>query len=198
MRGLFDGSKTLYIHVDFSKEIVESVQFAQKHQVKKIAIIGGAQAIEVADFLRTNQIGVILDRIHRLPYLKEEAVWQPYQQPYLLKKAGVLVALGYDTNDTEPMSARNLPFLAGTAAAYGLTPEEALQMVTINTAKILGVDNIVGTLEKGKHATLVVSKGDILDMRTNQVTLAYMQGRKVELTDKHKQLYEKFKAKYER
>lgn len=198
MRGLFDGSKTLFIHVDFSKEIIESVQFAQKHQVKKIVIVGGAQAVEIADFLRINSIPVILDRIHRLPYQKEEGVWQPYQQPYLLKKAGVLVSLGYDTNDTEPMSSRNLPFLAGTAAAYGLTPEDALQMVTINTAKILGIEQAVGTIEKGKQATVVISKGDLLDMRTNQVTLAYIQGRKVDLTDKHKQLYEKFKAKYER
>ncbi len=198
MRGLFEGTKTLFIHVDFSKEIVESIQFAQKYKVPKIAIVGGAQAIEVADFLRLQQVPVILERIHRLPYLKEENVWQPYQQPYLLKKAGVLVGLGYDTNDTEPMSARNLPFLAGTAAGYGLSPEEALQMVTINTAKILGVEAMVGTLEKGKHATIVVSKGDLLDMRTNQVTLAYVQGRKVDLTDKHKQLYEKFKGKYER
>jgi len=198
MRGLFDGSKSLFIHVDFSKEIIESIQFAQKHQVKKIVVVGGAEAIEIVDFLRENQIPVILERIHRIPYKKEEAVWLPYQLPYLLQKAGILVGLGYDTNDTEPMSARNLPFLAGTAAAYGLTPEEALKTVTINTAKILGIDNLVGTIEKGKQATLVVSKGDILDMRTNNVTLAYIQGRKVDLNDKHKQLYEKFKGKYER
>jgi imidazolonepropionase-like amidohydrolase len=197
MRGLFDGSKTLYIHVNYNKEIIESVQFAQKHQVKKIVVVGGAQAIEVADFLVQNKVPVILENLHRLPYQKEDGVWQPYQQPALLKKAGVLVGLGYDTDDVRPMSARNLPFVAGTAVAYGLSPEEALQMVTINTAKILGVEQWVGTIEKGKQATLVVSKGDILDMRTNEITLAYIQGRKVDLTDKHKQLYEKFKTKYE-
>ncbi|TAE12407.1 MAG: amidohydrolase [Bacteroidetes bacterium] len=198
MRGLFDGSKTLYIHVDFNKEIIESVQFAQKHQVKKIVIVGGAQAVEVADFLVQNKIPVILENLHRLPYQKEDAVWQPYQQPYLLKKAGVLVCLAYDISDLRPMGARNLAFVAGTSVAYGLTPEEALQMVTINTAKIFGIDNVVGSLEKGKQATLVVSAGDLLDMRTNNVTLAYIQGRKVDLTDKHKQLYEKFKAKYDK
>ncbi len=197
MRGLFDGSKTLFIHVDFSKEIIESIQFAQKHQVKKIVIVGGAQALEVADFLRQNQIPIILERLHRLPYQNEDNVWLPYQLPALLQKAGVLVGLGYDIADTEPMSARNLPFIAGTAAGYGLTPEEALKTITINTAKILGIDNLVGTLEKGKQATLVVSKGDLLDMRTSQVTLAYIQGRKVDLTDKQKLLYEKFKQKYE-
>jgi imidazolonepropionase-like amidohydrolase len=193
MRGLFDGSKTLYIHVDFSREIVESVQFAQKHQVKKIVVVGANDALDVADFLRDNQIPVIIGEVHRLPNRSEEEVWLPYQLPALLKKAGILVSLAYDN---EPMRGRNLPFLAGTAAAYGLSKEDALMMITANTAKILGIDDKVGTLEKGKHATLVISQGDILDMRTNQINHAFIQGKKLDLSDKHKQLYEKFKAKY--
>jgi imidazolonepropionase-like amidohydrolase len=69
-------------------------------------------------------------------------------------------------------------------------------MVTSNTAKILGIDGQVGTLEPGKQATLVVSKGDLLDMRTNLVEHAFIQGRKIDLDDKHKRLYNKFKTKY--
>jgi imidazolonepropionase-like amidohydrolase len=197
MRGLFDGKKALFIHVDFSREIVEAVQFAQSYQVKKIAIIGAADALPVADFLKENQIPVVLSRLHRLPQGSDEAVWMPYQLPSLLKKAGVLVGLAYDT-DGSPMGSRNLPFVAGTAAAYGLSKEEALQMITANNAKILGIDNKVGTLEVGKQATLVVSQGDILDMRSSQVTQAFIQGKKVDLNDKHKQLYQRFKEKYSR
>jgi imidazolonepropionase-like amidohydrolase len=110
-----------------------------------------------------------------------------------LHKAGVLVGLSYDG---EYWRTRNLPFQAGTAAAYGLSKEEALQLVTANNAKILGIAQTVGTLEKGKHATLVVSKGDLLDMRTNQVEYAFIRGKRLMLDDKQKQLYRKYKEKY--
>ena len=92
---------------------------------------------------------------------------------------------------------RNLPFFAGTAAAHGLSKEEALMMITANSAKILGIDDRTGTLEKGKDAMIVVSKGDILDMLGNDITHAFIQGRKIDLNNKHKELYQKFKAKYE-
>lgn len=81
------------------------------------------------------------------------------------------------------MNARNLAFLAGTAAAYGLTKEQALQSITLNSAKILGIDNLVGSIETGKLASLVVSEGDILDMKTNKIILAYINGRSIKLSN---------------
>jgi hypothetical protein len=197
MRGLFEGKKALYIHVDFSKEIVEAVQFAQKHQVKRIVIVGGEGALPVAEFLKDNQISVVLGRLHRTPSRSEEGVWLPYQLPALLKKAGVNVCLAHEVDGGSSRDARNLPFVAGTAVAYGLSKEEALQMITSIPAKILGIDNQVGTLEVGKQATLVVSEGDLLDMRTSQVSHAFIRGKKIDLDDKHKQLYKKFKNKYD-
>jgi imidazolonepropionase-like amidohydrolase len=193
MRGLFDGSKTLYIHADYAKEIVEGIQFARALGIPKVVIVGGADAYAVVDFLKENKIPVILGTLHRLPDRPEEDVDMPYKQPSLLHKAGVLVSLSYAG---EWWRTRNLPFQAGTAAGYGITKEEALQMVTANTARILGIDQLVGTLEKGKQATLVVSKGDLLDMRTNQVEHAFIQGRKITLDDRQKQLYRKYKEKY--
>jgi imidazolonepropionase-like amidohydrolase len=193
MRGLFDGSKRLYAHADYGKEIIEAVQFAKSHGVKQVVITGGNQAYTVADFLKENNIPVILSGVHSLPIRADEDVDLPYKQPALLHKAGVLVSLSYEG---EWWRVRNLPFLAGTAAAYGISKEEALQMVTSNTAKILGIDQTVGTLEKGKHATLVVSKGDLLDMRSNQVELAFIHGKKLTLDDRQKQLYRKYKEKY--
>lgn len=197
MKGLFTGEKILYVHASYAQEIIEAIQFAQKYKVKKIVLVGGEESLEVADFLKENNIPVILARVHRLPLLPEEDVWNPYKLPYLLQQKGVLVGLAYDAEDHEPMGARNLPFLAGTAAAYGLSKEDALKTVTSNTARILGVDDKVGTLEKGKQATLVISGGDLLDMRTNDVTHAFIRGKKIDLNNKQKMLYQRFKKKYE-
>jgi imidazolonepropionase-like amidohydrolase len=99
--------------------------------------------------------------------------------------------------DNNSMNISNLPFLAGTASAYGLTKEEALSMITINPSRILGIENRVGTIEVGKDATIIVSEGDLLDMMSNKVELAFIEGRKIDLDNKHKRLYQKFKAKYD-
>ncbi|MBC7923064.1 MAG: amidohydrolase family protein [Ferruginibacter sp.] len=193
MRGLFDGTKNLYLRASFGKEIIEAVGFAKAHGVKKPVLVGGGQAHLVTEVLKENNVPVILGETHRLPARPEDDVDLPYKQPALLHQAGILVGLSYEG---EYWRVRNLPFLAGTAAAYGVSKEEALAMVTANTAKILGIDKTVGTLEKGKHATLVVSGGDLLDMRTNQVEYAFIRGKKLVLDDKQKQLYRKYKDKY--
>jgi imidazolonepropionase-like amidohydrolase len=96
----------------------------------------------------------------------------------------------------EATGGRNLSFQAGTTAAYGLTKEEALMSVTLNAAKILGIDKTVGSLETGKDATLFVSTGDALDMRTNNVEAAFIKGRTVDLDNDQKALYRLYKAKY--
>jgi len=140
-------------------------------------------------------VPVILGEMHRLPTREDEDVDLPYRLPGILQKAGILVGLSYAD---EWWRTRNLPFQAGTAAGFGVADrEEALKMVTSNTAKILGIDNLVGTLEKGKQATLFVSAGDALDMRTNVIEKVFIQGRKVDLDDRHKRLYKTYKDKYE-
>jgi imidazolonepropionase-like amidohydrolase len=196
MKGLYDGTKNLYLHADYGKEIVEGVQLAKKYEVKKIVIVGGEDAYLAADFLKENNIPVLLNSLHRLPNYTGDDVDLVFKEPFLLKQAGVLVGLSYSGGSQESTSARNLPFVAGNAVPHGLSKEEALQMITANTAKILGIDNRTGTLEKGKDANIVVSDGDLLDMRTNNVTLAFIQGRKVILDDKQKRLYKRFSDKY--
>ncbi|MBC8155641.1 MAG: amidohydrolase family protein [Bacteroidetes bacterium] len=194
MRGLFTGTQALYIRADYAKDILEAVRFAQAMGVKRPVIVGGEESNRVVDFLKENNVPVILSRLHRLPNRADEDVDLPYRMPGILQKAGVLVALSYDD---EWWRTRNLPFLAGTAAGFGVTDrEEALKMITANTAKIMGVDKMVGTLEVGKHATLFVSKGDALDMRTNVVEQAFIQGRRVNLDDRHKRLYNTYLDKY--
>jgi imidazolonepropionase-like amidohydrolase len=114
----------------------------------------------------------------------------------MLHKAGVRFAL-QNEGDMERMGARNLPFYAGTAVAYGLPYEEAVRSLTQSPAKILGIDNRCGTLEPGKDATLFISEGDALDMRTNALTHAFIQGRSIVLRSKQTDLYEKYKIKYD-
>ncbi|MBC3541104.1 amidohydrolase family protein [Rufibacter sediminis] len=191
--GLFDGSKKLFIHANYGKEIVESIRFAQKAGVKEMVIVGGADALVVADFLKENNIPVVYSGVHALPARAEDDVYLPYKMPGLLQKAGILFCLDYDAS---LHGTRNLPFIAGTAVAFGLPKEQALSSVTLNAAKILGVDQQVGSVEVGKDASIVVSEGDILDMRTNKISHAFIQGRKLNLTDKQQYLYEKFNGKY--
>lgn len=137
---------------------------------------------------------MIVDNVHRLLERPEEDVDQPYKLPALLHNAGLLVGLSYDIGMNS--RARNLPFLAGTAATYGISKEEALMLITPNNAKILGIDDRVGTSETGKDATLFVSDSDALDMQGNIVEHVFIGGRKVQLDAMQQRLYEKYKEKY--
>jgi len=196
MRGIFNGTKTLYIHADFIKELTEAINFSKKHGVKKTVIVGGYDSWMITDMLKENNIAVILQRVHSLPQRQEDDVYLPYKLPKILHDAGVLFCLE-NAGDMEAMGTRNLPFYAGTAAAYGLDKEEALSLITLNTAKILGIDTFCGSIEPGKDATLFISTGDALDMRTNNVEAAFIQGRALDLNNFQKQLYEKYSSKYE-
>ena len=143
--------------------------------------------------MKANNVSVILKQEHALPALEDDDVDQPYKTPATLQKAGVLFAL----NDASTNSRyRNLSFNAGTAATYGLTKEEALQAITLNAAKILGIEERTGSIEVGKEANIVITEGDILDMKSSNVVYAFIQGRQVSLDNKQKQLYERYKYKY--
>ena len=94
------------------------------------------------------------------------------------------------------MNARNLPFLAGTAWAYGLTEEEAVASISLNVAKILGIDDRIGSIEAGKDATLFISDGNALDMKSNNVSFAMIKGNYIDLDNHQKQLNRKYEQKY--
>jgi imidazolonepropionase-like amidohydrolase len=196
MRGLFTGDKALFVNADAAKEISEAVLFAKEMGVKRTVIVGGYDAWRVADLLRDNRVDVVLRRLHSLPLRPEDDIDLPYRLPALLKERGIRFCLGY-AGDMEAMGVRNLPFLAGTAAAYGLSAEDALRSITLDAATILGIDGITGSLTVGKEATLIVSKGDVLDMRSNQLTHAFIAGRRIVLDDHHQQQYRLYKERME-
>ena len=193
-RGLFDRSKTLYVHCDLVKEMLVAVDFAKEFNFK-LVIAGGTDSYMIADILAANNVAVILHEPHALPATDDDAVDQPYKTGAQLQKAGVLFTICQDSGDGYTQI-RNLPFLAGTMSTYGLTKEEALAAITLNPAKILGIADRTGSLENGKDANIVISTGDLLDMKSSIVTHAFIQGRAINLDNKHTQLFNRYKYKY--
>ncbi len=192
MKGLFSGEKKLFVHVNEASEIIEAIEFSRQFNLKTV-VVGGRDAWRVADRLKANNIPVILQSLYELPARQDDDIDIVFKLPYLLKQAGVDFCLSHNWSWDQ----RNLAFVAGTAATYGLTKEEALMAITSSPAKILGIENSTGTIEAGKDATLIISTGDVLDMKTSNIEFAFMQGRQIDLDDLHKMLYRKFKAKYQ-
>lgn len=193
MVDVFNGKKKIYLHVGSREQIIESVQMFQKHGINDLVLVGANDALYAIDFILENDLPVLLNNLHRVPSRNHEDVDLPYKLPYLLQKEGVLVGL---TASGSLHSQRNLPFLAGTAAGYGLGKEEALKLITSNNAKILGIDNVTGTIMVGKDANIIISKGDILDMKSSVIEYAFITGRKINLDGKQQILYDRFKRKY--
>ena len=143
---VFSGKKKIYIHANTREQIIESVQTFKRHGINNLVIVGADDAYYAIDFIKENNLPILLNNIHRTPSRNQEDVDLPYKLPYLLYKEGILVGL---TASGSLHSQRNLPFLAGTSVAYGVPKEEALKMISYNTPKILGIDNLPGTLEVG-------------------------------------------------
>ncbi|MDE3145325.1 MAG: amidohydrolase family protein, partial [Bacteroidota bacterium] len=160
VKGLYDKKQKLFIHAEQVKQMLAAIDFVKEFGFD-VVIIGASESFLIADLLKANNIAVILNQEHALPATEDDDVDQPYKTPAALQKAGVLFALN-DTHDESRY--RNLSFNAGTAATYGLTKEQALQAITLNAAKILGVDDKTGSIEAGKEANIIVADGDILDM----------------------------------
>ncbi len=195
MKGVFDGSRKLFIHVDYAKDIITAISFIKELGIKSPVIVGAKDAWLVMGLLKENNLPVMLGRVHDLPLRPDDDTDMPFKLPSILQKAGILFCL-QNEGDMEVMNSRNLPFLAGTAEAYGLTKEEALTAITLSPAQILGIADKVGSLETGKEATLFVSNGDALEMKSNQVALVYIRGKQIDLNNEQKDLYEKYKKKY--
>ena len=191
-KGLFDRSEKLFIHCNLVKEMLVAIDFAKEFGFD-VTLVGASESWQIAPLLKQHNISVILQQLHNLPAAEDDDVDQPFKTPAALQQAGVLYAI---TDEDGNSTGRNLMFNAGTAATYGLTKEEALQAITLNAAKILGIADRTGSIETGKDANIIISEGDILDMRSSIVTHAFIQGRTIDLNDKHKMLNERYKKKY--
>ena len=195
MSGIFNGSQRLFIHVDDEKGIIDAVAFSDKNNLKNIVLVGGKESYKTLDLLKSKNIPVLVSTTHRLPNSAQSDYDMPYKLPKILYDAGITV--GIHNGDSGNFQTRNLPFYAGQVVGQGLSKENALKLITSNTAKILGIGNKVGTLSAGKDATLFISKGDALDMRTNQIEKAYISGREISLESHQTKLWKRYKNKYE-
>jgi len=193
VKNLFTKNQKLYVHANTVKQMLVALDFVKEFGFD-VVIVGGSESWQIPGLLKQNNISVILNQPHSLPTTTGDDVARPYKTAAILQKAGVLYAISDDDNQTR---GKNIAFNAGTAATYGLTKEEALAAITLNAAKIMGVADKTGSIEVGKDANIIISSGDILDMATNNVTDAFIQGRKINLDDKHKQLNERYEEKYQ-
>jgi hypothetical protein len=191
--GLFTGEQILYISASDAQGIKASVTWAKDKGVKEIVLVGATEtAWLVKDFIKENNIPIILGTVQAMPEWEHSDSRMPFKLAKMFMDEGILVGITHSSGS----SAYNLPFAAGHAAGYGLSKEDALKMITYNNAVILGIEDRTGSLEQGKDANIVVSSGDILDMMSNDVELAFIQGREIDLDNKHKMLYRRFQEKF--
>ncbi|MFQ5606782.1 MAG: amidohydrolase [Candidatus Zixiibacteriota bacterium] len=194
MLPVFDKKMPVFITANDYRQIDQALSFAEEFDLN-IVIVGGAESWKIADKLRRQDIPVILRRTHSAPYRDDDDYDLAFRVPLLLKEAGVRFCFSYIYSSPSSWDTRSLPFQAGQAIAFGLDEATALRAVTLSTAEILGVADVLGSLENGKKATIVVSEGDILDQLTNRVVYEFIEGRRVDLNNRHKELFEKYRQK---
>lgn len=193
MQPVIDRKIPVMVSVDELPDIQAAVAFAVEQQIRLI-IHGGYDAVECSSLLKEHHIPVIVAGTYRLPLRADDAYDSAYTLPGRLRDAGVQYCLASGGRFSST-GVRNLPYHAATAAGFGLPVDEAVKAITLHAAQILGVANRVGSLEVGKDATLFVCNGDPLDVHC-QIDEAFVQGRKVEMNDRHKRLYRKYEQKY--
>ncbi len=191
MNGLFDGTKKLFIHANDAIAMQDAVLTMEKFNLTP-AIVGARDSWMITDFLKEYNVPIVIRSTQSLPAREDADIDQPFKTPAMLQKAGILWCFEHEGYWQQ----RNLHFQAGQAVGFGLAYEDAIQALTSNTAKIMGIDKTVGSIEVGKDATLFISEGDVLDMRTSKVMHAFIQGREIDLDNKQEMLYRKFQKKY--
>jgi len=196
MKGIFEGESTVYLHADDEKEIVDGVLFFKKFNIKKIVIVGASEAKNQLDFIKENNIPVVVKQPYRFPQSVDSDPRETFMIAKKMIDKGILVSIDPSGAPQSRVSIRNLPFYAGSFSSYGIDKELALSMITLNPAKILGIENEFGTLEVGKSATLFISKGDALDIISNNVTHAFISGRNISLETHQTRLWRRYSNKY--
>jgi imidazolonepropionase-like amidohydrolase len=195
MLPVLEGTTPVIVHADRNAQIQAAVAFAVEQKIKLI-ILGGYDAPQCAELLKKHNIPVIVSAVYRLPMRRSEPYDTPFTLPERLRKSGIKFCIA-GGNRFATANSRNLPYHAAMAVGFGLPQDEALRSVTLSAAEILGIADRVGSLEVGKDATLFIANGDILETPT-QVEFAFIQGRQVDLSDRHKRLWKKYQEKYRR
>ena len=194
MLPVISGEIPVFIHANEVQQIEAAVYWAERQSMKMV-LVGGKDSWRVTQLLKDREIPVIYTQTHSTPMRRFEQYDQAFITPSQLYAAGIKFCISNSESPFQTPHIRNLPYHAAKAASYGLSWKEALRSITLSPAEILGVEDQVGSLEAGKDATLFIADGDILDVRT-QVNMAFIFGRRVDLSDRHKTLYSKYRNKY--
>jgi len=179
---------------DSLTQIESAVAFATRENLRLI-VLGGYDAAECAELLVLHDVPVVLTSVHRVPQYRSEAYDAAYTLPARLQAAGVRFCIS-GSGRSETWNSRNLPYHAATAVAFGLDMDQALRAITLSPAEIFGVADWVGSLEPGKDATLIVTDGNPLEIPTH-TEMAFIQGRRLDLSSKHTRLRDKYLQKYD-
>lgn len=185
------GEIPIVVHAQEIRQIRAAIKWAQTNHYK-IIIAGGRDAWMAADALGASKIPVVYEMVFALPARESEPYDVYFRQAEVLRKAGVKVVFTGGQGNFNAAQARDNPYLASQAVAFGYPASEALKGLTLYPAQLLGVDARLGSIEAGKEATLFVSDGDILDIRS-RVTRMWIAGKEVSLESRHTRLYEKYK-----
>lgn len=194
MRGAIEGGDPVFIRAQELEQIESAVSWAVKNNLRPV-IIGGRDAGETIDLLKRHDVAVILTGTFRLPRRDDTEYDDLYTLPARLEAAGLRWCLASSSGMDDTAHERSLPYEAGMAAAFGLSPDVAIKSITIYAANVLGVGDRLGSLEKGKAATLIVTDGDPLEVTTNTL-MAFIDGRAIDLSNKQSALEAKYREKY--
>lgn len=185
------GEIPVMVHASEIRQIKAAAKWAETNKFK-IVIVGGRDAWMAADMLGKAKIPVVYETVFYLPYRDTESYDVYFREAEVLRKAGVKVAFCGGPGNFSAALAKNLPYFASQAVAFGYPESEALKGLTLYPAQMLGVEARLGSIEAGKEATLFVCDGDILDLRS-KVTRMWIAGKEVSLENRHTRLYEKYK-----
>ncbi|HIA18090.1 MAG TPA: imidazolonepropionase [Planctomycetes bacterium] len=188
------GKLPVIIQANEIQQIQAAVAFASERKLKMI-LFGGYDAPRCAMLLKKHQVPVIVGGVYRLPQRRHDAYDDAYTLPERLRQAGIKFCIS-SYGRFGAANVRNLPYHAAIAAGFGLPEDEAIRAITLSPAEILGVSQRVGSLQVGKDATLIITTGSPLET-TTQVEGAFIQGKRVQLNDRHKRLWRKYQQKYE-
>ncbi|MBL6764249.1 MAG: amidohydrolase family protein [Verrucomicrobiae bacterium] len=196
MRPYLERKKPVFVHADDLRQIKGAVAWAGTNGVR-IVICGGQDAWMAKELLAEKKVPVVYEHVFEQPARDADAHDQPFRNPGVLTKAGVEVAISLGMGRFSASVARDLSHAAAHAARHGMTDEEALQSITIKAARILGVSDRVGTIEKGKLATLIATDGPLLDVRSN-VKRMWIEGVEQDLSSRHTRLYRRYQSRPKR
>lgn len=183
----------LIVHADEKRQIASALDWAEKRKYR-IIISGGRDAWKIAERIASMEVPVIYRHVFTAPNDYHLPFDTQFRAPGILAASGVELSIGLNLGAWSAANQRNLPYHSGHSIPFGLTREHALAAITLNPAKMIGLKNRLGTLEKGKEATFIACSADIFDLRT---TVRHMRiaGKEVDLSSRHTLLFEKYQKR---